>query len=182
MNASKARDITQIALMAALMSVVAPFSIPLPITLVPLSFANLIIFIFANVLGARKAVLGVAIYLALGLAGLPVFSGGTGGLQKLVGPTGGYLIGYLFCALSTGLFMEFFHNKIAFNAVGMVIGMVICDVLGTAWLSYSAHISFSAALSAGVIPFLPGDLVKIAAALGIGYALRKRLKAIGLIQ
>ena len=73
------------------------------------------------------------IYLLLGMVGLPVFNGFSGGVQKLVGPTGGYLIGYLFLVFFTGLFVEKFPNKIPMYFVGGIIGIIVCYAFGTVW-------------------------------------------------
>ena len=111
----------------------------------------------------------------VGLAGLPVFSGFSGGLGKLLGPTGGYIIGFIFMAAVSGMIIEKFRGKLYMYIVGMIIGCVITDVFGTAWLAYHLHMPFGAAMAVGVIPFIPGDLIKIAAAVAIGPVIRKQL-------
>ena len=97
----KTRDITIVAVMAALLCVAGPLTVS--IGPIPLSLATFVVYMAGAVLGAKRGTLAVAVYLLLGLVGLPVFSGFTGGLQKLIGVTGGYLVGYLPCALITGL-------------------------------------------------------------------------------
>ena len=88
-------------MMAALLCVAGPLS--LPVGPVPLSLATFAVYLAGAVLGWKRGTAAVALYLLIGLCGLPVFSGFSGGFQKLAGVTGGYLVGYLFCALITGL-------------------------------------------------------------------------------
>ena len=110
----------------------------------------------------------------IGLVGVPVFSGFSGGAGKLLGPTGGYLIGYLFVALLSGLFIDRWDHRVL-HVAGMVLGTAVCYLLGTLWLSRAAGLSIKAALAAGVIPFLPADAVKIAVAVFAGPKLRRAL-------
>ena len=95
MKKLETRQMTLIGLMSALMCVAGPLSVPLPFTPVPISLTNLIIYLTAFVLGCKSGTVSYVIYLLLGTAGLPVFSGFTGGLSKLAGPTGGYSIGFI---------------------------------------------------------------------------------------
>ena len=169
-----------IALMAAVICVLGPLSLAIPVSPVPISLANLAILFTAYVLGAKRGAVSVLIYLLLGLVGLPVFSGFSGGAGKLLGPTGGYLIGYLFLAVIAGLFIERSANR-GLHFLGMCLGTAVLYVFGTAWLARVAGMSFSAALGAGVIPFIPGDLAKMVIVLIVGPEIRKRLTAAGLI-
>ena len=134
----------------------------------------------------KLGTLSCLIYLLLGLVGIPVFAGGSAGAAKLFGPTGGYLIGYLFLALIAGAFVgRFAENKwknIALAALGMILGTIVLYALGTAWLAYSAGMDFQAALWAGVIPFIPGDLVKMVIAVLLGSAVRGRLLRAGVLK
>ena len=125
----KTRDMTIIAVMAALICVAGPLSVS--IGPIPLSLASFAVYMAGAVLGAKKGTLAVGIYLLLGLVGLPVFSGFSGGFQKLIGVTGGYLVGYLPCALITGLAVKpddpesgpATHSSAAMTAM-MVISLV----------------------------------------------------------
>lgn len=169
----KAYQMVSIALMAALLCILGPLSIP--IGLIPIAFTNLAIYISLYVLGGKKGTLSTIIYLLVGLAGLPVFSGFSGGPAKLLGPTGGYLIGYIFMALIAGYFIDHSYNKKSLAILGMIIGTGILYIIGTLWLAYQANITISAALAAGVIPFIPGDLAKILISAYIGPLIRNRL-------
>lgn len=103
MKRLETRQMTLIGLMSALMCVAGPLSVPLPFTPIPISLTNLVIYLTAFVLGCKSGTVSYVIYLLLGTAGLPVFSGFTGGLSKLAGPTGGYLIGFVLTAQSVDL-------------------------------------------------------------------------------
>ena len=162
------RKLVLIALMTAITCIFAPMAIPISLT-------NLVIMISIYVLGFKDATISYIVYLLLGLVGLPVFSGFTGGLGKLAGPTGGYLIGFIFLALIAGLFVNKFPKNRILAVVGMLIGMAITYIFGTEWLAIQLKMSFVAALSVGVIPYLAGDAVKIIIAIIVGPVLRSRL-------
>jgi biotin transport system substrate-specific component len=176
------RKMTVVALMAAVMCIVGPFSIPLPVTLVPISFTNLIIFLSVYILGMKSGTLSTVIYLLLGLVGIPVFSGFTGGASKFAGPTGGYLIGFIFLALICGLFADRFHGNRWLYLIGMVLGLAVCYAFGTAWLAVQTNMTFIAALATGVVPFLIGDALKIAVITAAAPQLRKLLLRAGVLQ
>ena len=177
---TKTYEITMTALMAAVTCILAPLSIP--IGPVPISFTNLAIYLSLYLLGWKKGTISYLIYLLLGLVGLPVFSGFTSGPGKLFGPTGGYLIGFIPLALIAGYFINHFHNKKALSFLGMILGTAVCYALGTTWLAIQAHMGFQAALMAGVVPFLPGDFIKMILALLIAPQIRKQLDAAGLAR
>lgn len=159
--------------MAAVICILGPLSIPIGV--VPISFTNLAIYITLYVLGMTKGTISYLIYIFIGFIGVPVFSGFGSGPAKLLGPTGGYIIGFVFMALIAGLFIDRFIEKWYLCFAGMVLGTAICYAFGSVWLAYQASMSASAALAAGVIPFIPGDLVKIIVATFIGPQIRKRL-------
>ena len=164
--------ITRVALCAAVICVLGPLSIQLPISPVPISLGILGIYLAVYVNGWLWGSVSVLIYLLLGFAGLPVFTGFTGGLAKIAGPTGGYLIGYIPLALVAGFFITKFEKKIPLHILGMILGTLICYALGTAWLAVSMKMTFKAALLAGVIPFIPADAVKMVIAVGLGIPIR----------
>ena len=160
---TKAKFLTtkQMALMTALTCILGPLSLPLPFSPVPISFTNLVLYFSIFVLGTKFSMISYVIYLLIGLVGLPVFSGFSGGPAKVAGPTGGYLVGFLFLTLIAGFFVEHFLGKLS------------CAILGTIWLSIQLHIGFVAGLGVGVFPYIPGDLVKIAIACMIGPKIRR---------
>lgn len=166
---SRTKDITLTAVFAALLCVISPFSVP--IGPVGITLATFGIYLSGAVLGRKKAGAAVAVYLLLGLIGLPVFSGFMGGVQRLAGPTGGYLVGYIPCAIITGIFSDR-TKKVWVLALGMILGTAALYALGTAWFCIMSGSGLVAALSACVLPFLFGDSVKIACASVLGRKLR----------
>nr|WP_318684486.1 biotin transporter BioY [uncultured Acetatifactor sp.] len=168
-------------LMAAVICILGPLSFSIPISPVPFSLGTLAIYFAVSVLGMKRGALSVIIYILLGLAGLPVFSGFGSGAGKLLGPTGGYIIGYLFMAVVCGHFADKFSKRPPIFFLGMALGTIVCYLFGTFWLALQSSMSFSAALWAGVIPFIPGDIVKLILAGALGLQLKGRLKRAGLI-
>ena len=154
------------ALMAAVTCILAPLSVP--IGPVPISLTNFAIYLSLYLLDWKKGTLSYLIYLLLGLVGLPVFSGFTGGLAKLAGPTGGYIIGFIPMAIIAGIVIDKFTNR----------GIQIIGMIGTAWFCLQAGYTVGAALAVCVIPFIPADLCKMIIAMIIGPMVRKRLGTI----
>ena len=154
------KQMTLIALMTALTCILGPLSIPLPFSPVPISFTNLVLYFSVFVLGTKFSTISYIVYLLIGLVGLPVFSGFSGGPAKVAGPTGGYLV-------------EHFKGKLSFAVLGMVLGTSVCYLFGTIWLSMQLNIGFVAGLGVGVFPYIPGDLVKIAIVCIIGPKIRR---------
>ncbi len=173
MKTLSVKQLTLTALMAALFCVISPFSIP--IGPVPVSFSVLILFLSLYVAGRNLSLLACVVYILLGLAGLPVFSGFSGGPGKLLGPTGGYIVGYLFMLLLAGTILERAYGKIPLELAGMLLGLLTLYAFGTLWLSLMANMTFPEALTVAVIPFILPDCCKIAVSCALGHALRKRL-------
>ena len=163
------------ALMAAVLCVLGPLSVP--IGAIPISLSNFVICLAAWLLGARFGTLSVAIYLAIGLVGVPVFSGYGAGIAKLAGPTGGYLVGYLLMA-----FIEKSKGQPVVSAVGLILGDAACYVLGTAWFVFQMKCELGYALTVCVYPFIVWDLAKIVVACLLGTLLRKRLDQAGVLK
>ncbi len=174
MTRAYTKNLIIIALMTAIMCVLAPVSIPLFFTPVPISLGVFIVYIISYVLSPSYAVVSVFIYILLGLFGLPVFSGYAGGAAKLFGPTGGYIIGYLFSAFIVSYFVRLSSNRLL-HLLGMLLGLAACYAFGTVWFSLVQHMDFLASLKLCVIPFLPGDCIKIILALIVGPELVKRI-------
>ena len=116
------------ALMAAVMCIAGPLAVP--IGPVPITLTNLVIYIAVGVLGTAQGTISYCLYLLLGMVGLPVFSGYAGGLGKLAGPTGGYLIGFIAMALIGGIVMEVSHRKLIPTLIGWFIGTAVDYLLG----------------------------------------------------
>ena len=168
------------ALMAAVMCVLGPLTVP--IGAVPISLANFVICLTAWLLGPKFGTLSVAVYLCIGLIGVPVFSGYGAGLAKLAGPTGGYLVGYLLLALIGGLFIEKSNGNPVVSGIGLVLGDAACYVLGTAWFVFQMRCELGYALSVCVYPFIALDLAKIVVSCVVGALLRKRLVQAGVLK
>ena len=168
-----------IALMTGVTCILGPLSLHIPVSPVPLSLTNLAVYFAVYVLGMKRGTVCYCLYLLIGLVGVPVFSGFTGGPAKLLGPTGGYLIGFIFMALCCGYFVDRSSLR-ALHILGMLLGTAVCYLFGTVWLARVTGMSFRAALGAGVIPFIPGDLAKIGIAAVVGPQLRSRLRQAGL--
>jgi biotin transport system substrate-specific component len=167
----KTRDIVLTAVFAAVICVLSPISVP--IGPVPLSLATLAVYIAASVLGWKRGCAAVVVFIALGMVGAPVFSGMTGGVQKLAGPTGGYIVGYLPCAAAIGFFADRARGRVYMYAVGIAVGTALLYVCGTAWFVFSTGSNVIYALTKCVVPFLPGDLAKAAAATALTPAIRR---------
>lgn len=163
-----------IALMTAVLCILAPISMPVFISPVPISLGVLAVYLTAYVLSPLDATISVIIFILLGTFGLPVFSGYSGGLSKLVGPTGGYIIGFLFTVYISSLFIHM-KKGIIFDVIGMITGLALCYILGTIWFSYQQGKGFIASLLLCVVPFLIGDAIKIIVAVILGTQLNKRL-------
>ena len=164
----RTKQMVLIALMTAVTCVLGPLSIPLPFSPVPISLTNFAIFLAIFILGMKNGTISFIIYLLLGAVGVPVFSSFRGGLQVLAGPTGGYLIGFIFLALIMGFALDHFDRKLVPTIIGMIIGMAVCYAFGTVWLAKLLSLSFKEGLMMGVIPYLPGDAAKIIIAAIVG--------------
>lgn len=173
-------QLTLAAVMAAVTCILGPLSVPIPISPVPLSLTMLAIFFSVCLLGWKLGTISCIVYLLIGIIGLPVFSGFSSGFGKLLGPTGGYLIGFIPMAVICGLAFEKSSRKLTI-ILGLIAGTLVAYLFGTAWLSYVAKLSFTQALWAGVIPYIPGDLVKILVAAFIGPVIKKRMQTAGLL-
>ena len=170
------RLLVRIALVTAITCILAPLSIPLPFSPVPLSLTNLVLYISIFVLGWKSATVSYLVYLLLGTVGLPVFSGFAGGLGKLAGPTGGYLVGMIFLTILSGWIAERFSKKPVLIFIGMLLGSAVNYLFGTTWLCMQLHLSFAEGLMIGVVPYLFFDIARMLIALFVGLTIQKRLK------
>lgn len=176
----KTKDITTIAICLALMCVLSPLSIPLSGG-VPISLATFVVMVLAIVLKQYKSMIVVALYLLLGLIGLPVFGNFSSGASILFGMTGGYLFGYLLLAYITGLFASKFESKEAkikniYLMSGMILGTAALYILGTAYFMKYTGMNLQSSMMACVIPFIPGDLIKMIVALIVSPRIEKLAK------
>ncbi len=170
-------NITIMGLLTAIICVLAPLSIPLPGN-VPISLTNFIMLFIVYLIGGRKGTICCGLYLLIGLIGLPVFSGFAGGIGKLVGPTGGYLIGFIFMAAIAGLFLYIGKGKVWMYIIGCVIGVAADYAFGSIWYMHVTGTNLATTLSFCVYPFLLIDAAKIAVAAVIGVIVKKPLRKV----
>ena len=169
------------ALCAAVTCVLAPISVPLAGE-VPISLATFAVLLSGILLGAKYGAISQLVYVLLGSVGVPVFAGWTGGIGITLGVTGGYIIGYIPMAFIAGLLYHRFGReasgtrKYIVMFVSMVLATAVLYILGTAWCMAQTGMTLGASLAACVIPFLPGDLIKIVAVMLVSVPIEAALK------
>lgn len=155
----------------ALVAVCARLSVPLWFTPVPLSLENFAVLLVGLALGPVDGFAAMVLFLLEGASGIPVFSPqGPGGLAQLLGPTGGFLLAYPLVAATIGAMSRTGlakRHQFAGALAGGVAATIVLLAIGAGWLAHLLHLSPAAAFGMGVAPFLPGEVVKIAAAAGI---------------
>ena len=159
---SAVKDTVFTAMFAALIAVCSILSIP--VGEVPVTLQTFAVCLSAAMLGHRRGVLSVLVYILLGAFGVPVFAGMKGGVGVLMGVTGGYIIGFLLTALIVGLAAERFVRGMIPLAASMAAGVLACYAVGTGWFMLTAKLPLGETLMLCVVPFLIPDAVKIAAA------------------
>lgn len=148
-------------LFVALISIGAYIALPLPGSPVPIVLQNMFIMLAALLLGPWWGLAATSLYLLLGTLGMPVFSGGAGGIAKLLGPTGGYLVGYLPATIIMGLIAKLGGRKFLTNIIACLVGLAIVYTFGVLRLKALLDLGWGKALAAGLFPFIAGDLIKI---------------------
>ncbi len=186
-KALSVRDMALCGLFAAITAILAPISIP--IGAVPITIGVFAVLLTGAVLKPGYAFLSQVVYLLIGAVGLPVFSGFSGGIQKIAGPTGGYLIIYPVMAWLAALVTQTAFkkitgkNKAALRTIGVFCGMLvsvaICYVTGTLWYSLQSGTSVMQAAAVTAVPFIPWDILKCAAASLIGVTVKATIRAAG---
>jgi len=147
-----------------LVAISAQVAIPLPFTPVPVTLQTLVVLLSAAALGSRRGPLAILLYLAEGAAGLPVFSGGRAGIGHLLGPTGGYLAGFLAAAVVVGALAGAGWTRKPLHAFAVLLAGSACIYIpGMIWLGVS--VGYSRVIALGLLPFLPGEGFKLAACL-----------------
>lgn len=146
----------------------------IPIGPIPINLATLAVLCSATLLGPIFGALSMLIYLLLGVVGVPVFSMMQSGPGVLAGPTGGYIIGYIFAALIAGIVIERLKFTTWSIIISLICGYITYTAIGTFWYMYSANATLLQALTACVLPFIIGDTLKMI----VAFFLTKRLKPI----
>ena len=172
------RGMTHVALGAVLIAVCSWITVP---SAVPFTLQTFAVFAVCALLGGKRGLCAVALYMLLGAAGLPVFSGFGAGVGALLGPTGGYILGFAFTALSMWGVEAKFGEALPARIAGMALGLALCYAFGTAWFMAvyartNGPIALGAALSMCVFPFILPDIAKMALAILISARLKPLLK------
>jgi biotin transport system substrate-specific component len=158
----------------ALTAAGAYIRIPLPFTPVPITLQTFFVILAGALLGKKLGSLSQAGYLLIGIFGLPVFTGGLYGFARLFGPTGGYLIGFVLASYMIGKLLSNDDDAPFVKIVGaMLVGLAVLFVTGTIQLAFVMHISLDKAVALGVLPFVPGDVIKLMAAATIYQRIQK---------
>lgn len=168
------RNIAFISLFTAVICVLSPISFPIG-SLVPISLATLAIYITGALLDFKRSVLCVLLFIIIGLVGAPVFSGYQGGPAKLFGPSGGFIFGYILGIVTQSLLTTWKKDKIWIYPLAMILGTIFIYATGLIWIIIYAKLSFINAFTLYVIPYLPGDAIKIVIATLVSFKLRKPL-------
>ncbi len=172
---SRINQLTRASLMTALIIICTWISINATVSFTMQTFA---IFVASAFLGTKFGTLSVLAYIALGCAGLPVFSNFTGGIGVIFGSTGGYIVGFIFIALIVGYVSDKFNGKIFPLFISILIGNLVCYIFGTAWFMFvytqtSGAVGLMTVLGWCVFPFIIPDLAKMALALAVIKRLHK---------
>ena len=168
------KNLTLIALFAVIIAICSWVTIPFYV--VPFTLQTLGVFLTLRFLGSKRGTVAIAVYLVLGALGVPVFAGFTGGIGRLLGPTGGYLVGFLVSGLVMMLLDRWKTGKYVWTLLKMAIAMAACYLVGTVWFAFQyTSMSIGAVLMACVVPFLIPDAVKILVAERVGTLLKKKI-------
>lgn len=170
------RMTVHVALFTALIIIGGYISIPLPVGPVPIVLADFFVMVTGLFLGFKYGLISVTLYLSLGALGLPVFSSGTSGLGVLFGPTGGFLFGYLPMVASVGFISNLGKTLAVKNLLALIVGNIFLYAMGVPWLKIVMNFDWPGALAAGLIPFIPGFVIKIAVVSAMGRFLLPRFK------
>lgn len=161
MKKIKTNDITSMALMVAASALCAWITIPLT---VPITMQTFAVFFSLEYFGGKKGTLVILLYIFLGLTGLPVFAGFAGGMGYLLGPTGGYILGFVVSGMLFCLFEKIGSTKKTRRFAYKLICLAACYFVGTVWFSHVTGTKLAAALLICVLPFVIPDVIKIALA------------------
>lgn len=174
---SKTIKMVEIAVFAAIIAVLSQITIPMPVG-VPVTLQTFAIALCGYMIGAKFGTISVAVYLAIGAAGVPVFSGFLGGFARLFQVTGGFLWGFLLMSLACGIGIKFNNKTIA--VIFGVIGLAACHFLGALQFSVVSTRSLYESFLLVSMPFLVKDVVSVVLAYALSFVLNNRLEKNGL--
>ncbi|MBE6815298.1 MAG: biotin transporter BioY [Ruminococcaceae bacterium] len=177
MSNRKIKDIVLISLFSAIIVVCSFITIP---SAIPFTLQTFAVFLCLNILGAKKGIISILIYIFIGVVGLPVFSGFNGGIGALLNVTGGYIVGFIFSALIFWVITSVFNKKSRkiINLIASFMGLIVCYIFGTLWyillfIKNGDTISFTGALTICVLPFIIPDILKIVLSVVISEKINK---------
>jgi len=164
-NINKAKKIsisemTKISLCTALLCISSYIAFPIPFTPIMITAQTIIVSLIALILNPIHSAISVIMFILLGAAGLPVFAGGSSGLGALFGPTGGFIIGFLFSAIAVSFLKGKRVNLLRYLLVTILIGMPVTYLFGATYMSYVLNMDYIRTLQVAVIPFIVGDAIK----------------------
>ena len=169
----KTKDMILVSMFAALTAIFAQVTIPLPISPVPITLQVLAVCLTSAILGSRLAFMSMLVYIAVGILGMPVFSGGASGLGVVMGPTGGYITGFLLSSYVTGKLVQRKPLPTLSNTLfAMFSGLLVIYATGMLQLSLVTGMPLQAAFMSGVVPFIGLDIIKIAVGAGVACSVR----------
>lgn len=173
------QDMCKIALSTAIIVVMAQISIPMPLG-VPMTMQTFAITFIAIVLGAKNSAIASLIYVLLGSIGIPVFANFSGGFDKVIGPTGGFIISFPIMALIIGLGMDYYMKNKKKSIIPMIVGIlggtILNYIIGILWFCFAMNSSFKVGFEACVLPFIPTAILKAILAVIVGLPVRKVVK------
>jgi biotin transport system substrate-specific component len=159
---TRLRHVALIAIGALFIFATAKIAIPVPGSPVPITGQTFGVLLVGGALGFRRGAASIALYILIGLIGLPFFAEGKGGLSVILGATGGYLVGFLIAGSVVGRLAELGWDRRIIGALGaMAIGNVVIYLIGVPWLMVVAHYDFTTGIAKGLTPFLLGDAIKL---------------------
>lgn len=167
------REIVLIAMFAAVMAVCSWISVP---TAIPFTLQTFGVFCAMSILGGKNGFFSILVYILIGAAGVPVFSGFSAGFSALTSYSGGYIWGFLFLALVFWVAEKFFEKRLYIQIVSLIIGMAVCYLCGTLWFMHVTKTGFLYGLTACVAPYVLFDLLKMACAVGISVRVKKYVR------
>lgn len=180
MEHTKLQKMIIIALFAAIIGILAQVAFPLPFG-VPITGQTLAIGLAATILGSRHGTYATILYIIMGAIGIPVFAQFTSGLGIVIGPTGGFLIGFIPTTLIIGLYIEKTSFTVTNAFIANVLGMFITLIFGTVWLKFAAQLTWTGAFLGGFAPFIIVGLIKAFLAAWIGILVRTRLESANIL-
>ncbi len=163
-SVNKTSEMTKMALMVAMNCISAYLILPLPFSMSPIALQTMIVNLTGYVLNTKQAFMTMLVYLLVGLAGVPVFTGGSAGPGKLFGPTGGYLFGFLLTAVFLAYFKGEKYSFKRYALLGCIVGIPLIYAPGVVQLKLVTGMAWDKALMTGAVPFIPLDIVKCLAA------------------